>query len=157
MSKFSDFGFSNVNIFWFLESSIPVTWICLGCGQNKTFEDVSLGFGKQWSTLFTILWHFMDQTTNRLIEKIIDRLINNENNRQFRPYYFSVCVRLPQGSLRHFLAVCSARCYWKPQSSVSTLWRRRRCCSSFLSAFQSLWSNTGYVQIAQHLCANVWT
>lgn len=41
--------------------------------QNKTFEDVT-GFEKLCSTFFT---NFMDQTTKRLLDKLIDRLINN--------------------------------------------------------------------------------
>ena len=28
-----------------------------------------------------IFWHFIDKTTNWLIDKIIDRLIDDENNR----------------------------------------------------------------------------
>lgn len=47
---------------------MTVHWISLGC------EDVIVGFGKCFSTLSPFFWHFMDQT-----EKIIDRLIDNEN------------------------------------------------------------------------------
>ena len=39
----------NVSIFWFLYSSLTVDWMSLGCGQNETFEDVILGFGKHSS------------------------------------------------------------------------------------------------------------
>ena len=42
-----------MNIFWFLYSSMTVNWISLSCGQNKTFEDVILGFGKHWSTFYS--------------------------------------------------------------------------------------------------------
>ena len=52
--------FINVNIFWVLYSFMTVNWIFLGCGQNKTFEDIILDFDQ----------HFMNQT-NRLIDKII--------------------------------------------------------------------------------------
>lgn len=42
------------------------TVIC--CGRQKTFDDVLLNC------------NFMEQTTNRLVKKIIDRIINNENS-----------------------------------------------------------------------------
>ncbi len=32
---------------------MTANWISLVCGQNKIFEDVTLGFGKQWSRLLT--------------------------------------------------------------------------------------------------------
>ena len=48
--------------------------------KHLTFEDVNLGFEKQWLKFFTILWHFTDWTRNWLMEKMINRLINNENN-----------------------------------------------------------------------------
>lgn len=41
---------------------------------NKTFRDIVLDI---WS-FFTISWHFIDQTINRLLLKIICRLIYNE-------------------------------------------------------------------------------
>ena len=71
-SQNSDSSLWKVNIFSFLSSSMTVNWISFGCGQNKTFEDVVLGF-------LTIFWHFIDKTTNWLIHKILDRLIDNEN------------------------------------------------------------------------------
>ena len=43
-----------MDIFWFLSSSMTVNWLSLGCGQNKTFEDIVLGFGKHWLIFFTI-------------------------------------------------------------------------------------------------------
>ena len=49
----------------------------LGCGQSKTFEEVTLGSGKQWHQHFSKFSDiFLDQTTNR--EK--NRLIVKENN-----------------------------------------------------------------------------
>lgn len=50
-----------------------------GLWAKQTFKDVIEGFGKHWST-FLLLSAFKDQTTNRLIKKIIDGLTNNENN-----------------------------------------------------------------------------
>ncbi len=65
---------------------LTANWISLGCGQKKTFEDVTFGLGKQRSTFFTIFWHFMDQTTNR--ENDQDRLM--DNNCWLQPYYINV-------------------------------------------------------------------
>ena len=42
---------------------MTVNWISLSWGQNKTFEDVILGFERHWATFFIIFWHFRDQTT----------------------------------------------------------------------------------------------
>ena len=64
--KYSDCSFLNVNI----SSSMTVNSMSLSCGRNKTFEDVTSGFGKHWPTFFTTFWHFIDQTTNWLIEKL---------------------------------------------------------------------------------------
>ncbi len=50
--------------------------------QTRHLRTSPCAFGKQRSTFFTIFWHFMDQTARRLIEKMIDRLIDNENNRR---------------------------------------------------------------------------
>ena len=72
-AKFSDSIFLNVNVFCFLNSSLTVNRLCLGCGQNKTCENVFVGFRKHWSTFFTILWHFMDRKK---------QLINCENSQQ---------------------------------------------------------------------------
>lgn len=41
-------------------SSLTVNWILLGCGQNKTLDDVSSGFGKHWSAFY--------RPTNRSID-----------------------------------------------------------------------------------------
>ena len=64
-----------MNIFCFLSSSLTVNWLSLGCGQNKTFEDVVFGFGKHWSTFL---------------------LINQDNNRaeQTDSQPFSECIKL---------------------------------------------------------------
>lgn len=53
-SKFFVTSFLNVNILWFLFSSTIVNWISWGWGQNKTFVDVILDFGKLQSTFSTI-------------------------------------------------------------------------------------------------------
>ena len=83
---FSGSSFMKVNISWFLSSSMTLNWLSLGCGQNKTFEDVILGFWKHWSTFFTIfLLHFIDKPTNLLIYKIIDRFLDYENKRYLQP------------------------------------------------------------------------
>ena len=50
-----------VNIFWFLYSSLTVNSIFLTNGQNKTFEDVILDFGKHWSNFQTF---FIDRVTD---------------------------------------------------------------------------------------------
>ena len=57
--KFSDVSLLNVNIFYFLYSTMPVNSVSLGCGQNKTFVDVMLGFWKHRSTFFTIFFVFL--------------------------------------------------------------------------------------------------
>lgn len=41
------------------------------------------------------------------------------------------CIFLSQDFLRHCQVMYSVRCYWKPQSSVSTLWKRQRCSCFF--------------------------
>lgn len=51
------------------------------CVDKKTTS--SKGFWGRRSSLFTILWHFIDRTTNRSIEKIINRLFDDENGRFF--------------------------------------------------------------------------
>ena len=52
LSKFSGSTFWTVNIFSFLCSKVKVNGICLGLGQDKTFEGVIFGFGKHRSTFF---------------------------------------------------------------------------------------------------------
>ena len=52
LSKFSGSSFWTVNIFSFLCSKVKVNGICLGLGQDKTFEGVIFGFGKHRSTFF---------------------------------------------------------------------------------------------------------
>lgn len=58
-------SFWNVNMFWFLYSCMTINGIMLGCGQNKTSENVFSGFGKHclWP-FFTIFWHLINQTAN---------------------------------------------------------------------------------------------
>ena len=46
--------------------------------------------GKHWSTFF---WHIIDQTTNRLIEKIFNRLIDYENNQKSLIFTYK-CISL---------------------------------------------------------------
>ena len=69
----SDSSILNVNTFWFICFFMTVNWKSLSCGQNKTFEVIILGFGKDWLTFFffffTIFWHFIDQTMRRLFKK----------------------------------------------------------------------------------------
>lgn len=55
----------NVSIFWFLFSSMKQNSTSLGCGLNKTFEDVILGFRKHWSIKFQKTVKNVDQTTNQ--------------------------------------------------------------------------------------------
>ncbi len=52
----------------------------LCCGQNKAFEDVTLRFGKQWSTFFTIFLHFMDQTTGRCVQDTAGQILCEEKD-----------------------------------------------------------------------------
>ena len=52
-SKKSDSSFLNVNISWFLYSSISVNWMSLGWGQNTTFEDVILELGETMTTFLS--------------------------------------------------------------------------------------------------------
>ena len=44
-------------------------------GQQKQFEDVTLGSGKLWEAFSTLFWHFLDQMIHPLMEKLIVRLI----------------------------------------------------------------------------------
>ncbi len=62
LPKFSDFSFSNVNIFaGFLQSSVTVNWIFLGCGLSKTFESITLVLWQTGSNIFhrVFFGHFM--------------------------------------------------------------------------------------------------
>ena len=90
-----DSSFLKVNIFWFLSSSMAVNWLSLGCGQNKTFEDVVLCFGKHYLTFLNIFWHSIDKTTNCLTDKIINRLISiliiNSASYYYNTLWFCLC------------------------------------------------------------------
>ncbi len=87
---------------------MTVNWISLGCEQNKTIEDVTLGFGKLWSTYLIIFGHFMDQTTNWLIEKKLNlNILSNilEKKCQFM-FKMSVCIAFHYAfapTKRHFV------------------------------------------------------
>lgn len=75
-SKFSDSSSLNVGSSVFHEIKMNI----FGWWTNRTFEDVLMVFGKHWWTFFTTLIRFNDQKSNQTIEKILTRLINNENN-----------------------------------------------------------------------------
>ena len=63
----------NVNVLVLLTSSLRVIWISLGCGQNKTFKEEDIfEFRQHWKAFSHFFWYFIDQTTNRSIEKIIN-------------------------------------------------------------------------------------
>lgn len=74
--------------FWFSPgcSSVTIKWIYLSYGQNKTFEDAILGFAKQWSTLFTIIW------PNNLS---INRGNNQQINRKLKQWLFAALFGTP--------------------------------------------------------------
>lgn len=65
-----NFSFLNWNICSFPSWSVTVNWISLCCWWKKPFKDVILGFGNGFR-------HFIDSTMNRLIQKIINILIDN--------------------------------------------------------------------------------
>ena len=69
--------------FFFIHYSMTVHWIALGCGQNKTFEDVILRFQKSWSS-FLPFSNISCLKHNWLTEKIINRSIKNENNHELQ-------------------------------------------------------------------------
>ena len=86
MFNFFDFSFLNVNMLRLAYSLIIVNWISSGWGQNKTFEDAILGFGKilidtDFSQFADILY---TQTIDHLIENITERL-TYENNCPLQP------------------------------------------------------------------------
>ena len=58
--------------------------------KTRHFEYVVFLSGKHWSTCLTILWHFVDQTTNHGIEKWID----DENNYSLQT--MSSCLKKSQ-------------------------------------------------------------
>ena len=59
---------------------MTANWISLGCEQNKPIEDIILGFWETLIHIFSIFWHFIDQMTNQLFEKINNLSVDNENN-----------------------------------------------------------------------------
>ena len=54
--------------------------VIMDCGQNKDI------LGRHLGHFFYHFWDFMDQMNIRLIKKVINRLIENENNHQLQPY-----------------------------------------------------------------------
>lgn len=55
-SILSDSSILNVNKFRFIYFFMTVNWMSLSCGQNKTFEVIIVGFGKDW---LTFLYNFL--------------------------------------------------------------------------------------------------
>lgn len=106
-SKFCNSSSLKMNIFRFLYSSMTVNCISLGCGPNKTLEDISLGFEKHRLTFFTIIWLRINATSNWLIKKIIYRFTDNTNNHQLLQELSS----LKNISFWIWVSICE---YWYP-------------------------------------------
>ena len=73
-----------MNVSWFLYSS--GNWISLCCEQNKTFEDVILGFRN--TDIFAIFWHSVDQ------KKLMDQSTNSSTTKESLALNYSSMTKI---------------------------------------------------------------
>lgn len=122
----SDFSFdekikrNKKSIFCFFSyNSMTVNRIYFCCGQNKTF--------------FTIFWHVIDQTTNSLIKKTINRLISD--------YFF-------QASIESFISF-SWRRLWGVTWLVKVEFKARQAVN-VVSVDQQIWQSARFSSSGYH-------
>lgn len=123
-SKLSDFSLLNVNIFWFLCSSIFI------CGQRKTSVDSIWAY----CHFFTIFWHFTDQTTRVLIEEIITNWLTDIKNNSFGSVVISSWSQSAQSPVQ--TSFCAISGFGKPRSTpfcFCTFYRSKNYLISWLT------------------------